>query len=172
MENRNIEKGMDIVSKLLAGEQVSETGNNQSYYQEYNNNAEVYDFVHMALKKMNIKLAVCSSSPKDTIVVSLSDMGIIDDFDIICCSEDFEYPKPSPDIYLHAMDKLHVNKENTIVYEDSTIGIKAGVASGALCIAREDKRFNQDQSEAAMMVKDIVELLEFVEKENGRNIEN
>ena len=50
MENRNIEKGMDIVSKLLAGEQVSETGNNQSYYQEYNNNAEVYDFVHMALK--------------------------------------------------------------------------------------------------------------------------
>lgn len=56
MENRNIEKGMDIVSKLLAGEQVSETGNNQSYYQEYNNNAEVYDFVHMALKKMNIKL--------------------------------------------------------------------------------------------------------------------
>ena len=56
MENRNIEKGMDIVSKLLAGEQVSETGNNQSYYHEYNNNAEVYDFVHMALKKMNIKL--------------------------------------------------------------------------------------------------------------------
>ena len=86
MENRNIEKDMDIVSKLLAGEQVSETGNNQSYYQEYNKNAEVYDFVHMALKKMNIKLAVCSSSPKDTIVVSLSDMGIIDDFDIICCS--------------------------------------------------------------------------------------
>lgn len=124
------------------------------------------------LKKMNIKLAVCSSSPKDTIVVSLSDMGIIDDFDIICCSENFEYPKPSPDIYLHAMDKLHVNKENTIVYEDSTIGIKAGVASGALCIAREDKRFNQDQSEAGMLVKDIVELLEFVEKENGRNIEN
>ena len=44
MENKNLEKGMDIVSKLLAGEQVSETGNNQSYYQEYNNNAEVYDF--------------------------------------------------------------------------------------------------------------------------------
>lgn len=124
------------------------------------------------LKMMNIKLAVCSSSPKGTINSALEDMGIIDDFDIICCSEDFDYPKPSPDIYLHAMDKLHVDKSNAIVYEDSTIGIKAGVASGAYCIAREDKRFNQDQSEADLLVKDIVELLEFVEKENGRNIEN
>lgn len=124
------------------------------------------------LKMMNIKLAVCSSSPKGTINRALQDMEIIDDFDIICCSEDFDYPKPSPDIYLHAMDKLHVDKSNAIVYEDSTIGIKAGVASGAYCIAREDKRFNQDQSEADLLVKDIVELLEFVEKENGRNIEN
>lgn len=124
------------------------------------------------LKMMNIKLAVCSSSPMDGINSALNDMGIIDDFDIICCSEDFDYPKPSPDIYLHAMDKLHVDKHNAIVYEDSTIGIKAGVASGAYCIAREDKRFNQDQSEADLLVKDIVELLEFVEKENGRNIKN
>lgn len=124
------------------------------------------------LKMMNIKLAVCSSSPMDGIKSALNDMGIIDDFDIICCSEDFDYPKPSPDIYLHAMDKLHVDKSNAIVYEDSTIGIKAGVTSGAYCIAREDKRFNQDQSEADLLVKDILELLEFVEKENGRNIEN
>lgn len=56
MEAGNIEKGMEIVTKLLAGEDVSETGNNISYYQEYNNNAQVYDFVNMALKKMNINL--------------------------------------------------------------------------------------------------------------------
>lgn len=56
METKNIEKGMEIVSKLLAGEEVSETGANISYYQEYNNNAQVYDFVHMAFGKMNINL--------------------------------------------------------------------------------------------------------------------
>ncbi len=56
MDMKVCEKGMEIVAKLLSGEQVSETGANVSYYQEYNNNAEVYDFVHMALKKMNINL--------------------------------------------------------------------------------------------------------------------
>lgn len=53
---KDIEKGMEIVSKLLAGEDVTETGSNAAYYQEYNNNVAVYDFVHMALKKMNINL--------------------------------------------------------------------------------------------------------------------
>lgn len=56
MENRNLEKALDIVSKLLMGEQVSEQGPNAAYYQEYNGNSEVYDIVHMSLKKMNLRL--------------------------------------------------------------------------------------------------------------------
>lgn len=56
MENRNLEKALDIVSKLLTGEEVSEKGANAAYYQEYNGNAEVYDIVQMSLKKMNVKL--------------------------------------------------------------------------------------------------------------------
>ncbi len=56
MDNRNLEKALDIVSKLITGENVSEKGANASYYQEYSNNAEVYDIVHMSLKKMNLNL--------------------------------------------------------------------------------------------------------------------
>ena len=56
MENRNLDKALDIVSKLITGENVSERGANAALYQEYNNNAEVYDIVHMSLKKFNLNI--------------------------------------------------------------------------------------------------------------------
>ena len=36
MENRNLDKALDIVSKLITGENVSERGANAALYQEYN----------------------------------------------------------------------------------------------------------------------------------------
>lgn len=54
MESRNLDKALDIVSKLIVGEDVAEKGANASFYQEYNSNAEVYDIVQLTLKKMNL----------------------------------------------------------------------------------------------------------------------
>ena len=56
MDNRNLDKAMEIVSKLLTGEEVGSTGGNVSLYEEYNSNMEVYDIVQMFLKKMNLKI--------------------------------------------------------------------------------------------------------------------
>lgn len=56
MENRNLDKALDIVSKLIQGENLSEKGANATLYQEYNTNAEVYDIVHMSLKKFNLNI--------------------------------------------------------------------------------------------------------------------
>jgi hypothetical protein len=54
MENRNLDKALDIVSKLIAGEEIAENGLNSNLYQEYSTNAEVYDIVEMSLKKLNL----------------------------------------------------------------------------------------------------------------------
>lgn len=54
MENRNLDKALEIVSQLVAGEAVSEQGANAALYQEYSTNPEVYDIVWMSLKKMNL----------------------------------------------------------------------------------------------------------------------
>lgn len=56
MENRNLDKALDIVSKLITGDSISERGANAALYQEYSNNAEVYDIVHMSLKKLNLNI--------------------------------------------------------------------------------------------------------------------
>ena len=39
-------------------------------------------------------------------------------------------PKPEPDIYLAVINTNNLNKEETIILEDSAVGVKAGVASG------------------------------------------
>ncbi len=41
-----------------------------------------------------------------------------------------ERPKPFPDIYLKAAEKLQVKPENCIVFEDSPTGVEAGRCAG------------------------------------------
>lgn len=118
----------------------------------------------VSFRQMGLKLALCSASPMKTIMDNLRQMEIENLFDCIVSGDDFERSKPDPMIYLYAMDKLHVTSEECIVYEDSTIGIAAGKASKAFCIARKDDRFGQDQSQADMLVNGIEELLEYVRK--------
>ncbi|MBE5964996.1 MAG: hypothetical protein IKL73_05825 [Lachnospiraceae bacterium] len=56
MENRNLDKALELASKLIVGEEVSHNGQNVALYEAYNTNSEVYDILHMFLKKMNLKL--------------------------------------------------------------------------------------------------------------------
>lgn len=102
--------------------------------------------------------AVCSSSPRDTIYEVLDSIGITDCYDVILSGDEKFPPKPAPDIYLTAAEKLGVLPEECIVYEDSCRGITAGKQAGMTVIARRDDRFRQDQSGADHIVKDIYEM--------------
>lgn len=55
MEDRNLDRAMDITSKLIMGENISSTSN-ISLYDEYNSNNQVYSMVHAILKKMNLDI--------------------------------------------------------------------------------------------------------------------
>ncbi|ORX83276.1 HAD-superfamily hydrolase, subfamily IA [Anaeromyces robustus] len=50
-------------------------------------------------------------------------------FDAILTSEDFERSKPDPDCYLKAAQRLGVDIENCIVFEDSFNGLRSGKAA-------------------------------------------
>ena len=56
MDNRNLEKALDIVSALIMGDTVSATGSNAMLYEEYSHNSEVYDIIMQFMKKMDIHL--------------------------------------------------------------------------------------------------------------------
>lgn len=55
MENKNLEKAMDIFSRLLIGEDISKT-ENVDLYEAFASNAEVADILDAVLKKANLRL--------------------------------------------------------------------------------------------------------------------
>lgn len=55
MELKNVEKALDIYSRLVAGEEVS-TAVNSDLYENYAGNAEVYDVLDAMVKRSNLRL--------------------------------------------------------------------------------------------------------------------
>lgn len=57
MEDRNLSKALEIVSKLIIGEEISrDSKNTTSLYSEYTDNAEVYDITNAICKNMNLSV--------------------------------------------------------------------------------------------------------------------
>ena len=57
MEERNLEQAMEIVARLLDGEEISRSQKkNIALYEEYSSNTEVYDLVQQMLGHMNLRL--------------------------------------------------------------------------------------------------------------------
>ena len=62
-------------------------------------------------------------------------MDIEESLDEVLTREDVEKPKPDPEIYLMAAQKLEVQPQDCLVLEDSPNGVRAGVAAGMNVIA-------------------------------------
>ena len=62
---------------------------------------------------------------------AINHLGIADIFDLIYAGIDVKQGKPSPEIYNKAMDALNVSPEETLIFEDSNIGVEAAVSCGA-----------------------------------------
>lgn len=56
MDNRNLEKALDIAAALFMGETVNAKGSNAMLYEEYSHNPEVYDILMQILGKLDISL--------------------------------------------------------------------------------------------------------------------
>lgn len=55
MDHRNLDKAMEIFTKLIVGEEIS-SAENIDLYEDYRNNSEVYDILASVLKKSNLSL--------------------------------------------------------------------------------------------------------------------
>jgi len=85
------------------------------------------------LKKNNVPTALVSASPRvlvDAVLSSIPDHT----FDFSLSADDVKKPKPDPEAYLKAADKLGVKIADCLILEDSPTGIKAATSSGAFTI--------------------------------------
>jgi HAD superfamily hydrolase (TIGR01509 family) len=77
------------------------------------------------------KAWIVSTGQKENIENVLNYLDIKDKVDGILTSSDVREPKPSPEAFLKAMDIEGVTPAETLIFEDSPVGIAAAKASGA-----------------------------------------
>ena len=86
------------------------------------------------LRARNYLLACCSNSVKETLHLMLQSAQLFDFFDVIIGNDEVQNPKPHPEMYQLAFDRLGVKPTEAIIVEDSPHGIAAAKASGARVI--------------------------------------
>ena len=88
-------------------------------------------------KRNGRTVSVATSSFSDEAKRVLDALGVRVLLDDIVGREMVPNPKPDPDIYLLAMERLGVAPEEVVIIEDSPIGTKAAMAAGAswICVS-------------------------------------
>jgi len=88
------------------------------------------EYMLSRLKKRGLKLAVASNAVRESVEVMLTRSGIIDSFDFLLSNEDVDNPKPAPEIYKLAAERLGLAPSQVVVVEDNHYGVQAATSSG------------------------------------------
>ena len=98
--------------------------------------AGVQDYL-TAGQRLNLRLAIASSSRHSWVEPHLTRLGLIHYFEKIICGDDVPpgRTKPNPDIFLKALDELGITAAEAIVFEDSPHGVTAAHAAGIFVVA-------------------------------------
>jgi len=91
----------------------------------------VHEYALSKLKAEGYPLAVGSNSIRATVEMMLTKSNLIDYFDFYLSNQDVKKPKPDPEIYITAINRLGIRPEECLVVEDNKNGIKAAEAAGA-----------------------------------------
>ena len=87
-------------------------------------------------RERGFALAVVSTDDMDWILTGLEILGLVDAWDFIECADgDLTRAKPSPALYLAALDRLGIGADEAIAIEDSPNGIRAAKDAGLYCVA-------------------------------------
>ena len=116
------------------------------------------------LKSMDIKMAICTSSPVRDLNRIIESTGFDRYVHYYVSGDELKASKPEPGIYLQAANKLMVEPKDCLVVEDSPIGIQAGKAAGMTTIALVDTRLNLDTHQADGTINDMIEVISWVKQ--------
>src|SRR3984957_6694716 len=83
------------------------------------------------LKRDGVRMAVCSNSIRETMDLMIQRADLAQYFEFTLSNQDVKSPKPDPEIYLKAIQRLGLKPEECLIVEDNPNGIRAAQASGA-----------------------------------------
>jgi beta-phosphoglucomutase-like phosphatase (HAD superfamily) len=100
------------------------------YFDNVTLNKELWEWCQENRAK-GCKVWIVSTGHKDNIRNVMHYLNIKEGIDGIICGDDVEHAKPAPDCFIKAMQIEGISPEETIIFEDSAVGIEAARRSGA-----------------------------------------
>ena len=111
------------------------------------------------LRAARVPMALASSSPLAEVRAVVRALGLEPDLSAIASGEEVRRPKPAPDVYLLAIERLGVGAAGVVAIEDSASGVAAASAAGLACVAvRTALTRGHDHGTAALTVSSLAEL--------------
>ena len=105
----------------------------KDYYKQYlyavRENAFLFDMINCLKQTYHIALVTTASKKNTEEILEFTQKSSL--FELVLCQEDVEKKKPDPEGFQKAIEYFGVKPEDTIVFEDSDVGIEAAIASGA-----------------------------------------
>lgn len=83
------------------------------------------------MRSMGTKVWIVSTGHIDNITNVMRHLNIVDGVDGIISGDDVTVPKPNPECFIQAMERVGVTPRETIIFEDSAMGLEAAERSGA-----------------------------------------
>jgi len=120
------------------------------------------------LQQYNIPYSLATNSYLENAVECLKLAGIIEYFPHIVARDQVKNAKPAPDIFLQTAKLLKVAIEETLVVEDSDIGVQAGKSAGAFVILIPSTPYDGHSSEH-IRLKNLARLAEMIERKRSRH---
>ena len=80
-----------------------------------------------------VPLAIATTTTRaniDALLDAQLGAGSVSLFQVVACGDEVQNKKPAPDIYRLALNRLGVQPERAIAFEDSAMGLQAAVAAG------------------------------------------
>jgi HAD superfamily hydrolase (TIGR01509 family) len=101
----------------------------------------------MTLRERGVKLAIATSLSAELCAPALRNNGIDNVFHAICRTDEAEYGKSRPDVFLLAAQKIGVPPGDCLVFEDILAAVKSAKSAGMSVCAVYDKTSHNDWEE-------------------------
>lgn len=116
------------------------------------------DFIS-SCRQMGYLCALATSNIWMTVEKVFDKFEISGYFDVVTTGEEVNEKKPNPSIFMLTAQKLGVDPEECIVFEDAPSGIEAAVAAGMSCVGvARDERIKSRLRSADMIIDDFSEI--------------
>lgn len=101
-----------------------------NYFEHIRLNTELWEWCQM-MRRMGSKVYIVSTGHIQNIRNVMHHLGLEEGIDHIISGDDVSRPKPHPDCFLMAMEREGVSPDESIIFEDSEVGLEAAKRTGA-----------------------------------------